>query len=138
MVLAIAGVLSTSYSCGSKDEDNHQAVRTVVEQYLTSIRDGDLEKARSYWTDINDAGDNWTMIALRDMTHVTQGHLSTFAGGFEIIESRYKSVEGLQYPTVVLELDVRGLATGHISKLEAGLVRKAERWYIYCIYPGRW
>jgi len=72
------------------------------------------------------------------MEHVTLEHRAVFASGFEIVRSEFQTVKGLKYPIGVLKLDVRVQPGGQIKKLEVGLVRNEERWYIYSIYPGSW
>ena len=110
----------------------------VVREYLSAVQSGDMDRARSYWTDINDPGGTWTMVAQRDMEHVTQEHSTAFAGGFEILRSEFQAISSLKQPIGVLKLDVRVQPGGQIRKLEIGLVRSEERWYIYSIYPGTW
>jgi hypothetical protein len=72
------------------------------------------------------------------MEHVTKGHMATFTGGFEVIRYEFQVIKGLKQPISVLKLDVRVQPTGKTKKLEIGLVKTGERWYIYSIYPGGW
>lgn len=133
----LVGILALS-SCASRSTHEAKEALEVVQEYLTAVQSGDIELARSYWTDINNPGGTWTMVARRDMEHVTQEHRTAFAGGFEIVRSEFQAIKGLKQPISVLKLDVRVQSTGKIRKLEIGLVRSQERWYIYSMYPGTW
>jgi hypothetical protein len=110
----------------------------VVQEYLTALQSGDLDRARSYWIDVNNPGGTWTLVARRDMEHVTREHSLIFAEGWEIINYEFQSIEGLPQSISVLKLDVRAQPSGLLKKLEAGLVKTDQRWHIYSIYPGGW
>ncbi len=125
-------------SCASMSTNDAEEVLEVVQEYLTALQSEKLDLARSYWTDINNPGGTWTLVARRDMEHVTKGHMTTFAGGFEVIRYEFQAIKGLKQPISVLKLDIRVQPTGKIKKLEIGLVKIDERWYIYSIYPGSW
>ncbi len=133
----LAGILILG-GCAQGGSNYATEAQEVVEEYFSAIQSGDLDRARSYWTDFNNPGGNWTLVAQRDMEHVTRDHVTDFAGGFEIVKSKFEAIEGLTRPIGVLRLDVRVQPEGKIKKLEIGLVRHEERWYIYSMYPGDW
>ena len=135
VLLVGATVLS---SCTSKSNQDAKEALEVVQDYLTAIQSGDIELARGYWTDINNPGGSWTLVARRDMEHVTRDHSLTFADGWEIVNYDFQAIEGLPQAISVLKLDVRVQPSGLLKKLEVGLVKTEERWYIYSIYPGSW
>ena len=134
-ILTGTAVLS---SCTSRDNRDTEETLVVVKEYLSALQSGDIELARSYWTDVNNPGGAWTMVARRDMEHVTQDHSLIFTEGWEIVNYDFQSIKGLPQPISVLKLDVRMQPSGQIKKLEVGLVKAGERWYIYSIYPGNW
>ncbi|MFC2122743.1 hypothetical protein ACFLRP_03560 [Bacteroidota bacterium] len=115
-----------------------QEAQEIVENYLYAIQSGDMELARSYWIDLNDPGGEWTLVAGRDMRHVTEGHRTAFASGFEITYSTFESFTSLKHEMGVLKLGVLAFPGKKLKKLEAGLVRHEGQWYIYSIYPGTW
>jgi hypothetical protein len=105
---------------------------------LQAQASGDLEAARGFWTDVNNPGGTWTLVAGRDMDHVTREHSLSFAGGVQILESEFEAIEGMDKPLGVLRMEVRVQPSNRIRKLEIGLVEHDGRWYIYSIYPGTW
>jgi len=136
-VVVFAGLVVLG-SCNFRTNHDAKEALKVAEEYLSAIKSGDIDRARSYWTDFNDPGGTWTMVARRDMEHVTLEHGAVFASGFEIVKFEFQAVKDLKHPIGVLKLDVRVQPGGQGKKLETGLVRHKERWYIYSIYPGAW
>jgi hypothetical protein len=124
--------------CASANSQDGQQAYDVVQAYLQAQASGDLEAARAFWTDVHDPGGEWTLVAGRDMDHVTREHSQSFAGGVEIVQSGFESIEGLDQPLAVLKMEVRVQPGGQLRKLEVGLVEHDGRWYIYSIYPGTW
>jgi len=139
LLAAVLLVVTLSLACcaQSKGQAEQQAYDTV-QAYLHAQESGDLEGARAYWTDINNPGGTWTLVAGRDMDHVTRGHSVSFAGGVDIVASEFATVQGPDKQLGVLQMEVRVKPSDEIKKLEIGLVRHNERWYIYSIYPGTW
>jgi hypothetical protein len=125
-------------SCAFRSTHGAKEALEVVQEYLRAVQSGDMDRARGYWTDINNPGGTWTMVAQRDMEQVTWEHSISFASGVEIIKSEFQTIKGLEKPIGVLKLEVRVQPGGEIRKLEIGLVRNNGRWYIYSIYPGTW
>ena len=125
-------------SCTSKENRDAEEALAVVKGYLSALQAGDLNLARSYWTDVNSSGETWTLIARRDMEHVTLDHSLVFAEGWELVNYDFQSIGGLPQFISVLKLDVRVQPSGLLKKLEVGLVKTDQRWYIYSIYPGGW
>jgi len=120
-----------------KGQDEVEALG-VVQEYLQALKTGDLDQARGFWADINNPGGTWTMVAERDMLHVTLEHSESFHEGVEVVKSEYQSVKGLDKTIGVIRMEVRVPPEGKIRKLEIGLVLHEGRWFIYSIYPGTW
>lgn len=137
LAISLAATLSLGCCAGQKSQDEQQAYDTV-QAYLQALESGDLEGARAYWTDINNPGGTWTLVAGRDRDHVTSGHSVLFAGGVEVVASEFETVQGPEKQLGVLQMEVRVKPTDEIKKLEIGLIRHDGRWYIYSIYPGTW
>jgi len=125
-------------SCTSEGNRDTEETLAVVKGYLSALQAKDIELARSYWTDVNNPGGAWTMVARRDMEHVTQDHSLIFAEGWEIVNYDFQSIKGLPQPISILRIDVLAQPSGQSKKLEVGLVKAGKRWYIYSIYPGNW
>lgn len=137
LAILLAATLSLTCCAGERSRDEQQAYDTV-QAYLQALASGDLEGARVYWTDLNNPGGTWTLVAGRDMDHVTRGHSVSFAGGAEVVASEFETVRGPEHELGVLQMEVRVKPSGEIKKLEIGLLKHDERWYIYSIYPGTW
>lgn len=133
----LAAALALGCCAAANGQDGRQAY-DVVQAYLQAQTSGDLEAARAFWTDVHDPGGEWTLVAGRDMDHVTREHSQSFAGGVEIVQSEFETIEGLDKPLAVLKMEVRVQPGGQFRKLEIGLVEHDGRWYIYSIYPGTW
>ena len=81
LVLPLLAGMVIVGSCTFSDKQEAEEARKVVEEYLSAVQTGDMNRARSYWTDINNPGGTWTMVPQRDMEHVIQEHRAAFAGG---------------------------------------------------------
>jgi ketosteroid isomerase-like protein len=136
-VLVCVVALAAASCAGSSNPDGDEAM-TTVQAYLDAMQAGDLEKARSYWTDVNHPDGSWNKVARRDMEHVTLGHQEDFKGGVEMVEYLFDPLKEADKEIGVVKLDVRVQPDDRIMKLEIGLVRHNGRWYIYSIYPGGW
>lgn len=136
-VAALTGIIILS-SCGSTGNLDAEEAQAVVEEYISAVGFGDMDKARSYWTDINDPGGTWTLVPRRDMEQVTNEHKTTLAGSTEILKSEFESYRIQEKQIGALKLDVRVQPAGEVKKLDIGLVKYQGRWYIYSIYPGTW